>query len=375
MDHQAPLSKSAAATVARELGDARVERLRRERAAEMEAKVVEVSGARMPYATTVFGEAPERGRSLWISLHGGGGAPAGVNDSQWENQKRLYRLSEGIYLAPRAPFNAWNMWHQPPIDALFDRVIENFIAFEGVDPDRVYVLGYSAGGDGVFQLGPRMADRWAAAAMMAGHPGDARPDGLRNIGFALHTGANDSAYDRNSHAVKWGEALDELERKDPGGYVHQVEVHEGKGHWMDGADRVAIPWMAGFTRDLRASKIVWVQDDVTHRRFAWLAVDAPVAGARIVVAREGQRITIREAPPSTALRIRLDDEMLDLDAEVVVSQGGVELFRGMVPRRREVLERTLEERGDPRGVFSAEVVVTTGEESAAPTGPSAGADS
>lgn len=353
------LSKVEAAQLAAELQAARIERLRAERREEMDAKIVEASGVRMRYATTVFGDAPERGRSLWISLHGGGGAPTKVNDSQWENQKRLYTLDEGIYLAPRAPIDAWNMWHAPPLDALLDRLIENFVALEGVDPDRVYILGYSAGGDGVFQLAPRMADRWAAAAMMAGHPGDARPDGLRNIGFALHTGANDSAYDRNTLAVKWGEMLAELEQKDPCGYRHQVKVHEGKGHWMSGDDRVALPWMAGFTRNLRAAKLVWVQDDVTHKRFAWLAVDAPAAGARIVVSREGQRITILEAPPSTVLRIRLDDEMLDLDTEVVVMQGEVELFRGIAPRRRDVLEHTHAERGDPRGMFSAEVVVTT----------------
>ena len=41
---------------------------------------------------------------------------------------------------------------------------------EDVNPNKVYLLGYSAGGDGVYQLAPRMADRWAAAAMMADSP-------------------------------------------------------------------------------------------------------------------------------------------------------------------------------------------------------------
>jgi dienelactone hydrolase len=313
----------------------------------------------MRYASTTFGEKPPAGRSLWISLHGGGGAPAKVNDQQWQNQARLYRPAEGIYVAPRAPTDSWNMWHQAPIDALLDRLIENLVALEEVDPNRVYLLGYSAGGDGVFQLAPRMADRWAAASMMAGHPGDARPDGLRNIGFAIHTGENDAAYERNAHAKRWKTLLAELERGDPGAYRHQVQVHAGKGHWMDRDDAVAVPWMAGFVRNPRPAKVIWVQDDVTHRRFAWLAVDEPKAGAKIVVERSGQRVRVVEAPPSTVLRIRLDDEMLDLDAEVVVTQGERELFRGVVPRTREVLERTLEERGDPRSVFSAEVVVTT----------------
>ena len=55
----------------------------------------------MPFFYKTFGKKPAAGHSLWISLHGGGGAPKRVNDSQYENQKRLYTLDEGIYLAPR----------------------------------------------------------------------------------------------------------------------------------------------------------------------------------------------------------------------------------------------------------------------------------
>ena len=112
--------------------------------------------------------APAGGRSLFLSLHGGGGAPAEVNDSQWRNQIALaqgYRPQEGLYVAPRAPTNSWKLWHEDHLDALFDRLIADLVVLENVNPNRVYVLGYSAGGDGVYQLGPRMADRWAAASM------------------------------------------------------------------------------------------------------------------------------------------------------------------------------------------------------------------
>ena len=115
------------------------------------------------YLEKVFGTAPEGKRSLWISMHGGGGAPSRVNDSQWKNQINLYKPKEGIYVAPRAPTDTWNLWHQSHIDVLFDRLIENYVATRGVDPNRIFLMGYSAGGDGVYQLAPRMADRWAAA--------------------------------------------------------------------------------------------------------------------------------------------------------------------------------------------------------------------
>lgn len=356
-----PLSQSEATAAV----DAAVKRIadrsRAERAAELKSGVLTVDGARMPIWATQFGPKSKDGtRPLWISMHGGGGAPAKVNDQQWDNQKRLYQPSEGVYVAPRAPSNEWNLWHQAPVDRLFERLIEDLVICERVDPDRVYLMGYSAGGDGVYQLAPRMADRFAAASMMAGHPNDARPEGLRNLPFAIHVGGEDGAFDRNKVAAQWGGMLDALAQADPGAYVHQVEVHAGKGHWMDREDSSAVPWMAKYTRNARPMKVVWVQDDVTHPRFYWLAVDEPKQGQRMVVTRQGQEITIVEAPPSVTVRILLDDTMLDLDQDVRVTQDGKELFAGRVPRSKAVIERTLQERFDPKAAFTAEVKVVTG---------------
>ncbi|MHC4378769.1 MAG: hypothetical protein ACYS26_19380, partial [Planctomycetota bacterium] len=89
----------------------------------LETNALTLGAVEMPIWWKTFGEEPEGGHSLWISMHGGGGAPAQVNTQQWENQKRLYQLEEGIYVAPRAPTNTWNLWHQGHIDALFDQLI------------------------------------------------------------------------------------------------------------------------------------------------------------------------------------------------------------------------------------------------------------
>ncbi|MCY3007870.1 MAG: dienelactone hydrolase family protein [Planctomycetota bacterium] len=208
--------------------DDHMARLREARSEEFKQKSIELDGLKMPFGYTVFGEKPPTGRSLYISMHGGGGAPAQVNDGQWENQKRLYKLDEGVYVAPRAPTNTWNLWHEGHIDAFFDRLIEDFVLFEDVDPDKVYLMGYSAGGDGVYQLAPRMADRFAAAAMMAGHPNETSPLGLRNLPFTIHMGEKDGAYNRNQTATTWKNLLADLQAKDPKGYEHFVKLHAGK---------------------------------------------------------------------------------------------------------------------------------------------------
>jgi hypothetical protein len=314
-------------------------------------------GTKMPFWYEVYGEKPAGGRSLYISMHGGGGAPKEVNDRQWENQKKLYKPEEGVYVAPRAPTDTWNLWHQGHIDALFGELVRHMIAFEDVDPERVYLMGYSAGGDGVYQLAPRMADRFAAAAMMAGHPNETKPDGLRNLPFALYMGGKDAAFNRNQIARDWKAALADLALKDPGGYPHEVTIFEENGHWMERKDAVAVPWMAKHTRNLRPEKIVWLQDDVTSPRFYWLANPEPKQGQRVVARRSGQTIDIDEASGVTRLVIRLDDAMLDLDRPVSVRVAGQNVFEGIVARSPATLRRTLEERGDPRGMFAAELEV------------------
>jgi len=353
-----PLTKADAAAAREALWKAHVAFIKKDRAAEFKDKVLKEDKLEMPYSFKEFGKKPAGGHSLWISLHGGGGAPKQVNDQQWENQKGLYKLEEGLYLAPRAPTNTWNLWHEGHIDRLFTRLVEDFIAFEGIDPDRVYVMGYSAGGDGVYQIAPRMADSWAAAAMMAGHPNDASPLGLRNLPFALQVGGDDNAYSRNKVAVEWGDKLDQLRKDDPTGYEHFVKIHEGKGHWMNLEDKVALPWMAKFKRNPVPARVVWKQSSTTHDRFYWLAVAKPEAGALVDAKYDTQTSEILSAEKVVKIAIRLDDRMVDLDKPVNVVFKGKTLFEGIVPRTVGTLAKTLAGRGDPKLIFDGEVIVS-----------------
>lgn len=355
-----PLTKEDAATARELLWKAHVAFIKKDRADEVKSKLLKDGSLEMPYDYKTFGKKPNGGRSLWISLHGGGGAPKQVNDQQWENQKKLYTLDEGIYLAPRAPTNTWNLWHEGHIDRMFGRLIEDLIVFEDVNPNRVYVMGYSAGGDGVYQLGPRMADSWAAAAMMAGHPNGVSLLSLRNVPFALQVGGNDSAYNRNKVGKEYGEQLDKLQKDDPKGYEHFVKIHEGKGHWMNLEDKAALPWMAKFTRNPVPERVVWKQTGTPHDRSYWLAVPSKEAkGDSLVIAtRSGQEIDIATAEKVTKLLIHLDDRMADLDQPIAVKYGGEKLSSAVASRTVATMIKTLVGRGDPSLIFDAEVEVT-----------------
>ncbi len=348
-------AEQAASAAWREVAEAERQPL----AKEWAEKALTVDGKTLRWLEQRFGDKPAEGWSLFISMHGGGGAPAQVNDQQWRNQIRLYRHPGAILVAPRAPTDTWNLWHEAHIDGLLDRLIAGAVITQGVNPDRVYLLGYSAGGDGVYQLAPRMADRFAAASMMAGHPNEASPLGLRNLPFAIWCGAEDKAYNRNRIAAEWLAKLGELAAADPGGYVHSGKIVPGKGHWMDLEDRDALPWMAGFTRNPWPKSVVWRQDDVTHGRFYWLGLPDPAiakAGQLIRARVEGQVIEI-QSEDVRSLILWLSDQLLDLDKHVVVKANGMVVHEGRVRRRPGAIGNSLGDRVDPAMIPTAQLEI------------------
>ena len=324
---------------------------------EMDSRFITVNGVKMKFELKFYGKKPKEGWSLYFSLHGGGQTEPAVNEKQWVRHQTLYGVKEGIVFIPRSPTNTWNMWHQNHIDPLFNRIIQNMIMLYEVDPNKVYLMGYSAGGDGVYQLAPRMADRFAAAAMMAGHPNETSPLGLRNLPFTIHMGENDTPYNRNKVAAEWKGKLKDLRNNDPEGYPHLVKIHQDKGHWMELLDTVAITWMSSYRRNPFPKKVVWKQDDVTHNRFYWLRDENPTERSLIVASIEGQTIEIENTSVSD-FTIMLNDFLLDMDKSVTVKFGGKKIFNGIVYRKSATILETVTEYGDPNSVYYGEIPIS-----------------
>ncbi|KNC85388.1 hypothetical protein SARC_02422 [Sphaeroforma arctica JP610] len=228
----------------------------------------------MPFTYVKRGSS--RNPPLFIGMHGGGNCPEYANQRQFVNHKHLYsNIVDGIYLVPRAPTNSWNMWFRREVRPLFDAIICNMIVNENVDSNRVYLFGYSAGGDGAFQMVPLMADRLAAGAAMAGHPNDANFTNLCNTPFANYCGQSDNAYHRNTANVKVGERLCAMQRdhRNEGLYENVLSVQYPTGHWMDKRDEAAIDWMASSIRNPKPKRIRWRLthgEGATETRFFWL---------------------------------------------------------------------------------------------------------
>lgn len=325
-------------------------------AAELAAKRITIGANSLVWLEKDFGDAPDGQHSLWITLHGGGQGTAGENDRNWTGYYGRYEFPPGsINIAPRAPANSWDMWHVPWVDGLLDRLIADEVLERGVNPNRVYLIGYSAGGDGVYQLAPRLADRFAAAAMCAGHPNQVTPEGLRNLPFFLYMGGEDSAYNRNVVVREFSAKMDVLQAADPEGYAHRLTVYPGLAHNMQGREAEAIPRMLPLRRAAWPARVVWKENDgFTHPRFYWLERTPQDADPGVVYAAHvsGQTITI-ETPATGSLILRLSDALLDLDQPVRVVAGGRTVFEGKVPRSLRAIVQSLDERADPDTVATA----------------------
>lgn len=325
---------------------------------------------RMPFRVRLFGKRPNDGYPLYISMHGGGNAPKQVNDAQWQNQMTLYTPECGYYICPRAPWDDWNMWFRPGIDELYEKLITTLTAGGMINPNKVYIMGYSAGGDGVWRLAPRLADHWAAAAMMAGHPGESSVVNLVNTPLTIWCGALDAAYDRNTLCAQRGAQLDSLAklsepscnnqllpcggRQGGGSYPHSTHIVPAVEHWMERADTAAVPWMAQYTRNPRPRHIIWRQEEVVRPRLYWLSVNPATArqGMTIEARLDANTITIDRCDYDS-LTVWLNDQLLDLDKPVSVKQAGRTLYKGKAQRTVKAMEQSLALFTDPEYIYSA----------------------
>lgn len=356
---------------------------------------------RMPFAVITRGDtAPENGRALYISMHGGGASPEQAGPHTWSVNSREFQTQikfaigmypeEGIYFIPRmADDRKGRWWHKHNVVA-FEKVIDHAIAHWGVNPNRVYLMGVSEGGYGTAILAPYMGDRLAGANAMAAGVGLANPPAnLRNVAFRSDVGEKDTMFDRSPLAQDYHKELDRLRELDPQAYVHDINVQPGRSHGIDYSQGIA--WISQHTRNPWPEKIVWVNQTfqgIRRDRFYWVAMpEAPETGdIRIDAAADKSTNTITvdvatldatntdgnrthgkahvaeaaRTPMSAAkISLLLNDALLDLDKPITVICNGEEVFNDKVERSAEVIENALEQRPDPTSCPTAVITITT----------------
>ena len=191
----------------------------------------------MKYIMQVIGEPDENGLyPLYICLHGGGSDDEDglFNNEQWLEMVDYYRdsVKSGIYVAVRGITNNWNLHFDDASYSLYDRLIEDMTLLCNADSNRVYLLGFSAGGDGVYAIAPRMADRFAAVNQSSGHPNGVTLLNNANLPTCIQSGIRDTMFTpkRSVAAAAFDKQLDEYKEEFGFGYTHEVYIHVPEGH-------------------------------------------------------------------------------------------------------------------------------------------------
>ena len=328
--------------------------------ADHENKRVRAGGYESPFTVKSVGEKPATGYGLVIAMHGGGGAPQQVNDQQWGVMQRYYRdqpdAGAYLYCALRAPTNEWNGFYTGYAYPLVERLIRQFAICDGIDTDKVFLIGYSHGGYGAFAIAPMLADRFAAAHSSAAAPTDGVTSArnLRNLRFTFMVGEKDTAHGRRARCEKFAQQLAELrgERTDvfAGGFLYQ----EGHGHGGL-PDRDILKDLLPAVRQPTPREITWEPVDPAICAHHWLSIDAGGGGKRVDATLAGQRLTLARTGVEK-VTLHLDARLCDLTKPLAVVVDGAEREVRLQPSLRTLLT-TLQVRGDVRLAASVEVVL------------------
>ena len=205
---------------------------------DLDVYTIILGETKMQYMMQVYGNPDEHGLyPLYIALHGGGGGPEEENNQQWAAMQEYYtdEIRDGIYVATRGMEDVWNTHFLEDSYRMYDRLIEDMILFHHADPNRVYLMGYSAGGDGVYAIAPRMADRFAGVNMSSGHPNSASLLNTANLPFLIQVGIRDYYSEDAMRSVRGAEfenTLNAYHDRFGFGYPHRVLVHVPNGHYI-----------------------------------------------------------------------------------------------------------------------------------------------
>lgn len=311
-----------------------------------------------PYTVKTVGTRPPNGWALFIAMHGGGGAPQELNDSQWRAMQRYYRdhpeVGGYLYVALRAPNNEWNGFYTGYVYPLINNLLRQFQLFGDVDPNKKFIMGYSHGGYGAFAIGPKMPDYFAAIHASAAAPADgASPVTLRNTVFTTMVGGKDTMYGRYDRIREFDQAIKELRgsRTD----IFPVSVSIIADHPHSGLpDRDKIAEMYGAVRNPVPRELTWRLTDGVIRDFFWLHVPTPAPGRELDVTCRDNRLVATATTNLPAASVLLDSRLIDFKQPVALVLNGKTTRRRLQPSLRTLCE-TLQRRGDPELAFTAEL--------------------
>ena len=339
-------------------------------------------GWRGRYMTSGKGE-----KGLVLAMHGGGAGSGDCGAAQSAFAGPISSVGmRGVY--PEVLQKTEYGWTDPPDTEKWVMTLVRTARLKwGIDSNRVYLTGHSMGGYGTWTYGSIYADLFAAGAAFAGAPtmywlpggkdknAEAVTEGylpnIRNLPLFVYQSLDDPNVPSAANVFAMRE-LRKLHEADPKGWEHSYEQVDKRGH--DFPEKGPLPgltWATKHVRDPRPAKIVWQPTRTWKTTFYWLRWSEPWLCSEVTATanREYNTVAITVTAPRSAtpqkteaerpaqvakLSVYLDDRLVDMSKEVVVTVDGKERFRGTPQLSLVTLVRSAEEREDPEYAFAAE---------------------
>jgi len=321
-----------------------------------------------------------RPKGLFIGMHGGGKGQGDASSSLSTWSSAVGEM-DWVGVFPEVLEKTEHGWTTSGTEEWVIDLVEAAKRTWDIDPDRVYFGGHSMGGYGTWMLGAHHQDVVAGLTPSAGAPTPVFSGGevvdviagvipnLRNTRIRIYQSDDDRNVPPEANRMAAKKLAEAQERW--GGYDFEYWEVPGRGHdTPPGGVEALLEKVADAVRNPRPEKIVWQATKAWKRHCYWLYWDAPVFGTLIEAELDREANTVRvsaDASPE-GMWVLLDDELLDLDREVVVSFGGEEVWRGVPERALATLVLT-GQRNDARLMFDARVPLWADAKTGPETGP------
>lgn len=240
-------------------------------------------------------------------------------------------------------------WDEKPIAAVAALVPE-VLADYNVDPNRVYLTGFSNGGTGTFLYAALWGERLAAAAPLMGAglallgPQVPSVAGLTRLPLLFIHGDRDEVIAPSATR----DTVKAIRREDPGAPVEE-RVLKGREHdvRLGADDGLVVPFFESHRRDPFPKQVRLRSRDLAFARSYWVDVLEKSGGtAEVDGTIDGASVVLRTRNVKR-LRLRLRRELLPGALTFRVRLDGREVFSGPLEEDCGLLLRSWRDTGDP----------------------------
>lgn len=283
-------------------------------------------------------------KGLFIGLHGGGVGSADASGAHGAFKNEAAER-DWVALFPQAIEATERGWVDSGTEEWIVRLIEEARRTYDVPADKVFIGGHSMGGFGAWTLGAHHADLFAAALPAAGAPSPIyNRDGsiygietgvipnLRNLPMCVFQSTDDPRVPPESNQAAVRDVGRARTRWDGYDDFEYWEVTD-RGHgFPEGGTDALLDRIDGYTRAPYPAKVTWQPTLPWKSRFYWLDWPEPRVDALVVaeIDREANSIAITsDGFGVEGLAVLLNDELVDMEAEVTITLDGEEAFKAV----------------------------------------------